>query len=156
MFAAATTVQAPAQRALTTRPAPEQLPAAPEPQPAASAPASPGSLAVQEESKPEPVVEAAVPASGGVDVASVRSALLEVVSEKTGYPVEMVDPGMDLESDLGVDSIKRVQILGVLQERFPGLPVVGPEQLGELRTLDQIPGFLVADVGDANPKAPTR
>ncbi|MEV0705174.1 beta-ketoacyl synthase N-terminal-like domain-containing protein [Saccharopolyspora sp. NPDC050389] len=156
VFTEATTVQAPTQRALTTRPAPEQLPAVPEPQPAVPAPASPGSPAVQEESNPEPVVEAAVPASGGVDVASVRSALLEVVSEKTGYPVEMVDPGMDLESDLGVDSIKRVQILGVLQERFPGLPVVGPEQLGELRTVDQISGFLVADAGDAAPKAPAR
>ncbi|MDA3648383.1 acyltransferase domain-containing protein [Saccharopolyspora indica] len=143
VFAEATTVEAPEQRALT---APEQLPTTPAPQPVAPAPA-PEPVAVQE----EPVAES--PASGGADAASVRTALLEVVSEKTGYPVEMVDPAMDLESDLGVDSIKRVQILGVLQERFPELPAVGPEQLGELRTLDQISGFLVADAGDADPKA---
>ncbi|MFJ8815224.1 SDR family NAD(P)-dependent oxidoreductase, partial [Amycolatopsis thermoflava] len=80
----------------------------------------------------------------------VRSVLLEVVAEKTGYPVEMIDPGMDLEADLGVDSIKRVQVLGAVQERISGLPEIGPEQLGELRTLDQIVAYLD---GDAGPKA---
>jgi acyl carrier protein len=83
----------------------------------------------------------------------VRALLLEVVAEKTGYPVAMVDPAMDLEADLGVDSIKRVQVLGAVQERFPGLPDIGPEQLGELRTLDQIVAYLEGS-GDAAPKAP--
>jgi acyl transferase domain-containing protein len=85
--------------------------------------------------------------------ADVRSVLLEVVADKTGYPVSMVDPSMDLEADLGVDSIKRVQVLGAVQERFPGLPEIGPEQLGELRTLDQIIAYLEG-AGDAAPKAP--
>ncbi|SDD34331.1 type I polyketide synthase [Actinokineospora iranica] len=87
---------------------------------------------------------AATPAPFTVDSASIRTALREVVADKTGYPVEMVDPSMDLEADLGVDSIKRVQVLGVVQERFPSLPDIGPEQLGELRTLDQIADFLSA------------
>ncbi|MFI6996105.1 SDR family NAD(P)-dependent oxidoreductase [Nocardia sp. NPDC050175] len=83
-----------------------------------------------------------------------RRALQEVVAEKTGYPVEMVDPSMDLEADLGVDSIKRVQVIGALQERFPDLPSLGPEQLGTLRTLDQIVDELATSVGgDVHPKA---
>ncbi|WP_280408009.1 type I polyketide synthase [Nocardia brasiliensis] len=83
-----------------------------------------------------------------------RRALQEVVAEKTGYPVEMVDPAMDLEADLGVDSIKRVQVIGALQERFPDLPSLGPEQLGTLRTLDQIVHELAPSVGgDVHPKA---
>ncbi|MDF3313894.1 acyl carrier protein, partial [Rhodococcus sp. T2V] len=57
--------------------------------------------------------------SSVVSSAALRSALQEVVADKTGYPVEMVDPSMDLEADLGVDSIKRVQVLGAVQERFP-------------------------------------
>ncbi|WP_156371076.1 type I polyketide synthase, partial [Nocardia arizonensis] len=82
---------------------------------------------------------AAQPAADGVvSPEELRRALQEVVSEKTGYPVEMVDPTRDLEADLGVDSIKRVQVIGALQERFPQLPDLGPEQLGTLRTLDQI------------------
>ncbi|MTE14579.1 acyltransferase domain-containing protein [Nocardia sp. CT2-14] len=89
--------------------------------------------------------------SGGLSADSLRRALREVVADKTGYPVEMVDPAMDLEADLGVDSIKRVQVIGALQERFPELPVLGPEQLGTLRTLDQIVGELAG--GDVRPKA---
>ena len=84
----------------------------------------------------------AAPAASGVDAATVREALLAVVSEKTGYPVEMVDPAMDLEADLGIDSIKRVQILGAVAERIPGLPQVGPEQLAELRSVDDLVGVL--------------
>ncbi|GAF43306.1 type I polyketide synthase [Rhodococcus wratislaviensis] len=92
------------------------------------------------------------PPSGGVDAAALRTALQEVVADKTGYPVEMVDPSMDLEADLGVDSIKRVQVLGAVQERFPHLPSLGPEQLGTLRTLDQIVDLL-AEGSDVHPKA---
>ncbi|WP_268761278.1 KR domain-containing protein, partial [Frankia sp. AvcI1] len=67
-----------------------------------------------------------------------------MVAEKTGYAADMIDTGMDLEADLGVDSIKRVQVLGALRERFPQSPTVGPEQLAELRTLDQIADFVAA------------
>ncbi|MGQ4599373.1 SDR family NAD(P)-dependent oxidoreductase [Nocardia sp. R6R-6] len=97
---------------------------------------------------------AAPVAAGLVTGDAVRAALREVVAEKTGYPVEMVDPSMDLEADLGVDSIKRVQVIGALQERFPNLPSLGPEQLGTLRTLDQIVVELAgAAGGDVHPKA---
>ncbi len=83
------------------------------------------------------------PAAAAISADALRTALLEIVGEKTGYPVEMVNPAMDLEADLGVDSIKRVQVIGALQERFPSLPTLGPEQLGVLRTLDQIVAHLV-------------
>ncbi|MFF0612910.1 SDR family NAD(P)-dependent oxidoreductase [Nocardia tengchongensis] len=111
---------------------------------------------------PEPVVAqltpavAAEPAANGhaLDAAAVRAALVEVVADKTGYPTDLIDPAMDLEADLGVDSIKRVQVLGVVQERFPDLPVIGPEVLGELRTLDQMVDVLVGEAGGVDPKAP--
>ncbi|MFD6156265.1 SDR family NAD(P)-dependent oxidoreductase [Nocardia sp. NPDC060256] len=95
------------------------------------------------------------PADAGAPTGdTLRRALQEVVAEKTGYPVEMVDPSMDLEADLGVDSIKRVQVIGALRERFPDLPSLGPEQLGTLRTLDQIVDELATSVGgDVHPKA---
>ena len=64
-----------------------------------------------------------------------------MVSEKTGYPVEMLELEMGLDSDLGIDSIKRVEILSALQERLPGRPVIGPEHLGSLQTLGEIARF---------------
>jgi acyl transferase domain-containing protein/NAD(P)H-dependent flavin oxidoreductase YrpB (nitropropane dioxygenase family)/NADP-dependent 3-hydroxy acid dehydrogenase YdfG len=41
-----------------------------------------------------------------------------IVSERTGYPVEMLDPDLDLEADLSIDSIKRIEIVGELAERI--------------------------------------
>ena len=49
---------------------------------------------------------------------------------------------MQLDADLGIDSIKRVEILAALQERLPEAPVIGPEHLGTIRTLGQIAEFL--------------
>ena len=41
--------------------------------------------------------------------------LTGVVSERTGYPPEMLNIDADLEADLGIDSIKRVEIFSALQ-----------------------------------------
>ncbi len=68
--------------------------------------------------------------------------LLDVVSELTGYPQEMLEPDMDIEADLGIDSIKRVEILSALEEKHPNLPAVSPEMMGELKTLEQIVQYL--------------
>ena len=73
-----------------------------------------------------------------IDCAKLSQILLDVVSEKTGYPPEMLEMDMDMEADLGIDSIKRIEILGALQEMFPDVPPPNPEELGELRTLGQI------------------
>ena len=68
--------------------------------------------------------------------------LLQVVSEKTGYPVDMLELDMQLDADLGIDSIKRVEILSAIQDRLPEAPAVKPEHLGSIRTLRQIADFL--------------
>ncbi len=79
--------------------------------------------------------------------------LLAITSEKTGYPVEMLDLDMDMEADLGIDSIKRVEILGAMQEMYPNLPKPNVEELGELRTIGQIVSYLQTLVGDEKKKS---
>ncbi|MDI6687837.1 MAG: SDR family NAD(P)-dependent oxidoreductase, partial [Desulfobacterales bacterium] len=69
---------------------------------------------------------------------SIRDNMLEVVSSLTGYPVEMLNLDMDIEADLGIDSIKRVEILSTIEEKMPDLPSVSPEIMGKLKTLGQI------------------
>ena len=64
--------------------------------------------------------------------------MMAIVSEKTGYPQEMLELGMDMESDLGIDSIKRVEILGAVQDKIPALPEVPGDELAEMRTLGEI------------------
>jgi len=75
----------------------------------------------------------------------ITATLLEVVSQLTGYPVEMLGLDMDIEADLGIDSIKRVEILSSLEEKMPHLPAVSPEMLGSLKTLKQISEYLGND-----------
>jgi acyl carrier protein len=80
--------------------------------------------------------------TNNIDSTSLGETLLAIVSEKTGYPTEMLELEMDMEADLGIDSIRRVEILGAFQERFPDLPQPDPEDLTEVRTLGQIVDFL--------------
>jgi hypothetical protein len=56
-----------------------------------------------------------------ISVEEVMTLILTVVSDKTGYPVDMLDFDADLEADLSIDSIKKMEILGGLRERatFP-------------------------------------
>ncbi|WP_172590392.1 phosphopantetheine-binding protein, partial [Shewanella xiamenensis] len=68
----------------------------------------------------------------------IERTMMAVVADKTGYPVEMLELGMDMEADLGIDSIKRVEILGTVQDELPNLPELSPEDLAECRTLGEI------------------
>jgi len=94
---------------------------------------------------PQPVAAAPAPAApSGTDV---QGLLLSVVAEKTGYPAEMLSLEMELESDLGIDSIKRVEILSGVQAQVPGLPEVDAAAMADLRTLGDIVRHVDATLG---------
>jgi len=142
-------------------PAPAPAPAAAPAPVAVSAPAPAPVPAPVAAAAPVPAAPAPAPvepsangdaATGSAAPDDVRTVLVGVIAEKTGYPANMIDPTMDLEADLGVDSIKRVQVLGSIQERMPNLPEIRLEQLGELRTVDQIADYLASGEGDVDPK----
>ncbi|HTQ80999.1 MAG TPA: acyltransferase domain-containing protein, partial [Thermoanaerobaculia bacterium] len=77
-----------------------------------------------------------------IDRDHLAATVVGLVSERTGYPAEMLDLQQDIEADLGIDSIKRVEILSAIQDRLPDAPAVKPEHFGALRTLRQIAEFL--------------
>ncbi|MEU1056683.1 SDR family NAD(P)-dependent oxidoreductase [Streptomyces sp. NPDC005876] len=81
--------------------------------------------------------------------------VLAVVAELTGYPVEMLTPSLDLEVDLGVDSLKRVQILSRLSEHFPNETDIDPAELINLRTIAEIADKLAGlhPTGESAPRA---
>lgn len=61
--------------------------------------------------------------NGAVPISSltteqIRNILVEAVSEKTGYPTDMLGLDMDLEADLSIDSIKRMEIIGALRDKL--------------------------------------
>lgn len=67
-----------------------------------------------------------------------KNIIMEVVAEKTGYPESMLDLDMDLEGDLGIDSIKRVEIFSTIQEKAPEADELDNEEIAKLSTLRQI------------------
>jgi len=92
---------------------------------------------------------AAAPApTASADARPPLEILTAIVSERTGYPADVLDPDLDLEAELGVDSIKRIEILGLLSERL-GLGMKGGssdliEELSQVKTLRGIARWIEA------------
>ncbi|MBD3765479.1 MAG: SDR family oxidoreductase, partial [Rhodobacterales bacterium] len=58
------------------------------------------------------------PAAPALTEATVAEALRALIADRTGYPADMLGADLDLEADLGVDSIKRVEIVGALRTQL--------------------------------------
>lgn len=121
-------------------------PPAPPPAPAASAHEVQVAAPSAPEASAPAIVEAPIPAPATAEDVDYGRVLLEVVSERTGYPEEMLDLDLDLEADLGIDSIKRVEILGALQEIVgeDAADSVDMEAVAGLKTLREVIAHLQA------------
>jgi len=68
----------------------------------------------------------------------IQKVLFDTVSRLTGFPEEMLEPSMDIESDLGIDSIKKVEIISELEKHLPDTSGLTTESIGSVRTLTDI------------------
>ena len=67
---------------------------------------------------------------------SIKEKVLEIVAEKTGYPKDMLDLDLDLEADLGVDTVKQAEMFAAVRQiyniprdqnlRLRDFPTLGP------------------------------
>ncbi|MDQ7805079.1 SDR family oxidoreductase [Amycolatopsis sp. A133] len=88
--------------------------------------------------------------------ADVMSTVIDVISERTGYPAEMIAVDLDLEADLSIDSIKRTEIAGTLLSRL-GLPADDrTDQLSRDRTANALAAHLEGWLSPAPPAAAPR
>jgi acyl transferase domain-containing protein/3-hydroxymyristoyl/3-hydroxydecanoyl-(acyl carrier protein) dehydratase/NAD(P)-dependent dehydrogenase (short-subunit alcohol dehydrogenase family)/acyl carrier protein len=69
---------------------------------------------------------------------SIRQILFEIVARLTGFPVEMLEPDMEIESDLGIDSIKKVEIISELERQIPEGNGLSTDHMGSVKTLEDI------------------
>lgn len=106
----------------------------------------------------ESVENAAIPNIADLSPEDVKKILLDVVSDKTGYPISMLDMDMDLEADLSIDSIKRLEIVSALGEcmTFPSLDdMAGLEQIAAIKSLNGLVAWInelaqtIREKGDA-------
>ena len=84
---------------------------------------------------------------------TIEQLLLSIVSEATGYPMDMLELDQEIEADLGIDSIKRMQAMEALQQALEKdgcrLPDTEWEALVESRTLADIAAKLQSAVSRA-------
>ena len=72
-----------------------------------------------------PVAEAAAPAAvvpqpapAGPITDPVRERVMAIIAEKTGYPPDMLDPDLDLEADLGIDTVKQAEMFAAIRAAY--------------------------------------
>ncbi len=103
---------------------------------------------------PEVAAVAAVPAAAAEvapagDVVSER--VLSIVSGTTGYPPEMLDLDLDLEADLGVDTVKQAEVFAAVRAAFD-IPRDDSLKLRDYPTLSAVIAFVRERAGaDAGP-----
>jgi acyl transferase domain-containing protein len=124
-----------------TTPAPGATPAAAS-APAVQPPAPVSSPALAAEASAEATAPPAAPAAGGAPSEDeVLAQVTKIVAEMTGYPPDLLGPDLDLEADLGVDTVKQAEVFAAVRghygvERDPNL------KLRDFPTLRHVAGWV--------------
>ena len=129
--------------------------AAPE-APAASSAVTPAAAPAQSLAAPAAAVDSGTAAV--MTREQIRERLLALVSERTGYPAEMLELDADLEGDLGIDSIKRVEIAGTFTQSLAEADrgAIDIEELTASKTLTAVIDTLEAALGKSAGRAAPR
>ena len=123
-----------------------------------SAPAP--ALPVPQLTAPVPtVIEVPAPRDEEPAPTDVLGSVLAVISDRTGFPPDMIEGDLDLEADLSIDSIKRTEIAGTLLSRLGLTAAAGddaPDLLVRERTVNGLAGLLRGwlDPAPAEPERP--
>ena len=71
----------------------------------------------------------------------VRARVLGLVAEKTGYPIDMLDLELDLEADLGIDTVKQAELFATIREAY-GIAREATLKLRDFPTLNHVLQFV--------------
>ncbi|NPV56113.1 MAG: SDR family oxidoreductase, partial [Anaerolineae bacterium] len=112
------------------------------------------------ETAPAPIITAqptqAAPAAQAqpvpADSEDVKAFVLAAVSEKTGYPVEMLDLELDLEADLGVDTVKQAELFAAIRTHY-NIPRREDLRLSDYNTLAKVVSFMQEALQGGTPAA---
>ena len=79
--------------------------------------------------------------------------VLGMVAEKTGYPRDMLELDLDLEADLGVDTVKQAEVFAMVREEFT-IPRQENLKLRDYPTLRHVIGYVEQSLGLATATEP--
>ncbi|MDH5403301.1 MAG: acyltransferase domain-containing protein, partial [Candidatus Heimdallarchaeota archaeon] len=89
------------------------------------------------------------------DRKSIEEKILEIVSDKTGYPVDMLDPKLDMEADLGIDTVKQAELFGVIREEW-GIERDDNTVISNYPTLNHVVDFVIDKKSELRSHQPTK
>ena len=67
--------------------------------------------------------------------------MLAVVAEQTGYPTDLLDMDLDLEADLGIDTVKQAEVFATIRETY-GIERDDALKLRDYPTLNHVVAFV--------------
>ena len=82
--------------------------------------------------------------------AGVLQTIQTIIAEHTGYTVDMLEPELDLEADLGIDTVKQVEVFGKVAAQF-SLEVPEDLKLRDLNTIALLAGYIERQTAAASP-----
>jgi acyl transferase domain-containing protein/acyl carrier protein/NAD(P)-dependent dehydrogenase (short-subunit alcohol dehydrogenase family) len=108
------------------------------------------------DASPAKAVDAATPVAAGATAAvdGVQQEVLKIIAEKTGYPPDMLDPDLDLEADLGIDTVKQAEMFAAIRELY-NIPREDNLKMRDFPTLTHVIQFVYDRRPDLAPGAAT-
>ena len=80
--------------------------------------------------------------------------VIQQVAEKTGYPAEMLDLELDLEADLGVDTVKQAELFAAIRTHY-NVPRREDLRLSDYNTLAKVINFFKENAGGQSASSPS-
>ncbi|MGA3315654.1 MAG: SDR family NAD(P)-dependent oxidoreductase [Candidatus Korobacteraceae bacterium] len=68
--------------------------------------------------EPTTTLEPVTVAAPAVTDDAIKEKVLDIVAEKTGYPKDMLDLDLDLEADLGIDTVKQAEMFAAIRAAY--------------------------------------
>jgi acyl carrier protein len=84
--------------------------------------------------------------------AEVQAKVLGIFKELTNYPEEILELDAELESDLGLDSVKQIEIMGALMKEF-GIPAQENFEINKYNTIRKSIDFVSQNLTSTIKKA---
>ncbi len=97
--------------------------------------------------EPAPAPVAAPAAADGVE-----ARVMEIVAAQTGYPTDLLDLDLDLEADLGIDTVKQAEVFATIRETY-GIERDDNLKLRDYPTLTHVVGFVNDRIPHTEPVA---
>lgn len=94
------------------------------------------------------------PQPSPVALSEIQAFLVAVLQEKTGYNVEILQPELDLEVELGIDTITQVEAVAAARVKF-GIARDEAFRIRKYNTIGKLAGYLAERVASIPPAPPT-